>query len=169
MLKCVGYHGTALSNVENIKAKGYNVSHKKSWFGSGVYFFSSFAGITNGEKEAKHWMVFVNKENSWAIFRAQIETDKFIDLLQNEDDRIAYEEIRKELINRHLESGRDAGEFKDRMVFIEMEKVGVDVVRALVDPNKKSYLSYVVSRPQVQVCVKNLDAIKKNELIKLRH
>jgi len=58
-MKFIGYHGTNVKNIDNIRNCGYNFSGKKEWFGKGIYFFEDLIPITNGFIEAKSWAVKV--------------------------------------------------------------------------------------------------------------
>ena len=50
-------------------------------------------------------MKYVKRQKEWAIFEASIVSDNYIDLLENVEHRLLYDQIRKEALNLHLESG----------------------------------------------------------------
>ncbi len=163
---CIGYHGTPYKNVDAIQRNGYQFSDEHQWFGAGVYFFGTMLPLSDGIEEAKKWVLFVKKESEWAVFKSTIETNEYFDCVNNSDDRAFFDKLRKELFALHIKSGRKVEHFKDRVVFKELEKKqSFIVVRALVDATKKSYFNYVISHPQIQICVKDLIAITDNELI----
>jgi len=168
MLSCVGFHGTASSNVDSIIKNGYYPSDRRgAWFGKGIYFFGDLPPMTNGVLEARSWVINVTKAGSWAIFRALIESDKYVDLLENVDHKQLYDEIKRELVNIHLAAGKREEDFKERLVFTVLQQRNkIDVVRAPVDAARQSkFASYVVRRFQVQICAISATCVKANELI----
>ncbi len=163
------YHSTKLSNIKSIQDNGYRESSENNWFGKGIYFFESIKAISDGEKEAINWAVKVKWYFEWAIFEALIEADDYIDLISNDKHMNLYSEIRAELINQHLKSGKEIKDFQERIIYIKLEEAGVDFIRALVEGRKdEGYYSYTVRRPQIQVCVKNRRCIKDNILYKTK-
>lgn len=121
--------------------------------------------MIRGNKEAKDWVIYNKKETKWAVLCATIQTDAAFDIIGNLQHWNMFIEAKDELIKKHREAGKDPVYFKDRMVFIEFEKIGkYNVIRALVDAVKKEYISYMIGRPQVQICVKDANTIKNVRL-----
>lgn len=167
-MKLTCYHGTKAESADNISKIGYWKSKPEEWFGSGVYFFESYETLSNGFIEARDWAKFVKKFKNWAIFEAVIESDKYIDIAFEFEHKIIYDEIKETVIKKHLESGKSISDFNENIIFHEMEKLDIDFIRALVDSKKDlGYYSYIIRRPQLQICVKNNDVIISNELIKI--
>ncbi|MCX6141952.1 MAG: hypothetical protein NTZ35_01905 [Ignavibacteriales bacterium] len=161
-LECIGYHGTTPDVAENIKRDGYVLSDENSWLGKGVYFFGDYHNLTNGEEEAKYWLINVKNESEWVVFKAQIGSEKYIDLLENAEHRERFRKIQRELINKSFGAGQH-NKYKDNLVFkLLQEETELEVVRAIVDAAKVSY--QVIIRFQVQICVKNLTCIKSNSV-----
>ena len=101
----IAYHGTDFKNIESIIKDGYVSSSEEEWFGRGVYFFETLNSVVDGAVEAENWMKYVKRQKEWAIFEASIVSDNYIDLLENVEHRLLYDQIRKEALNLHLESG----------------------------------------------------------------
>lgn len=166
MAKWIGYHGTSASNISSIQKAGYALSDAKQWFGVGVYFFGDLPPISDGKSEARLWMLNVKHEQKWAVFRALIASEKIFDLVESAEDKELYGEIRAELFRKHCASGKDPNIFRDLAVMRQIELANVfEVVRSIVDAAKHNYPAYVMTRPQLQICVKQLNAISRNELI----
>lgn len=165
-IDCEGFHGTTPDNANSIIKNGFEPSNEKAWFGAGIYFFGSVFSIIDGKEDAKFWVLNVKKQDKWAVIRARIESYKAFDMIMNEDHKKAFTRMREELFKLHLKAGKAPDHFKDRMVFIQIERSGsYEVIRAFVDPAKKLYLSYALPRVQIQICVKQADAIKSSEII----
>lgn len=159
------YHGTEIDNITNILKNGYKVSSDKEWLGSGVYFFESLNTFCDGFLEAKNWVIYVKKYQKWAVLKAKIESNKFIDLVNNIRHREIYDRIRDAAIRKHIEAGFDKKDFKEKFIYVKMETLDIDFIRVLVDAKKDyGYYSYTVRRPQLQICVKNIKVITENEL-----
>ncbi|MCC7430598.1 hypothetical protein IT568_07140 [bacterium] len=165
-VKIIGYHGTASENVESILQNNYNLSGEKEWFGKGIYFFEDCSPLTDGFVEARDWVIHVKKFKKWAIFRAEIESKKSLDIVNDLVHKKIFKEIKEKLLSLHLESGRTKESFSDKVVFKKLElQAKFDLIRCTVNP-EKSRVSFVVSRIQIQVCVKDKNCIKKNELVR---
>lgn len=168
MLECFGYHGTLMSNAASILKDGYKQSGEREWFGAGVYFFGD-AQYFSGEREAMFWVLNVKGEENWAIFVAEIRSDKYFDMVNDHSDRAEFDRMRAELLKKHMSFGLLANKFTDQIVLKLLEKTNqFEVIRAFVEATKKPYIAYVMSRPQIQICVKNLEAIVSNKLVKTR-
>jgi hypothetical protein len=167
MSEIIGYHGTDQQFVDSIQKNGYSLSGKNNWFGEGVYFFCDLASISKGETEAKDWAIYVKHFNKWAIFKATIKSSKGADLVENIEMKQKFDLIKKELIDLHLKRGLQLNQFKEQIIFTKLAQEGFDYIIAMVDGGKKDgYNSYYIRRPQIQLCVKNIKCIVKNELVK---
>ncbi len=165
-MKLICYHGTKAEAADNINKTGYLKSKHSEWLGSGVYFFESYGTLCDGIIEARDWAKFVKKFKNWAIFEACIESEKYIDIAFEIEHRKIYDQIKEEAIKKHKESGKGIKEFNENLIFQEMEKLDIDFIRALVDSKKDlGYYSYIVRRPQLQICVKHNEVIVSNKLI----
>jgi adenosine deaminase len=166
-MKLTGYHGTNAESADDITKMGYKKSSDLEWFGSGIYFFESYDILCDGFIEARDWAKHVKKFQNWAIFEAVIESNKYIDIAFEIEHKIIYDKIKEKAILKHKAAGKNIKDFKEKAIFIEMEKLDIDFVRALVDSKKNlGYYSYTIRRPQLQICVKNDLAIISNELVK---
>ena len=167
MLSCIGYHGTKPENVDSILRNGYKMSKASSWFGVGIYFFGDLWPYFPGEREAIQWMLYVKNEDSWAVFVSEIESTNYFDMLGDISAREEFDEIKKELLKKHTQFGKDERYFKDNAVFELLENTKhFSVIRALVNARKSPHVGYVVSRPQVQICVKDISTIVSTKLTK---
>lgn len=167
-MKLTCYHGTNAESADNISKIGYLKSDPSEWFGRGVYFFESYDILCDGFIEARDWAKNVKKFINWAIFEATIESDKYIDIAFNINHRKLYDRIKKTAITKHKEAGKNVRDFQEKTIFLEMEKLNIDFIRVLVDSKKNlGYYSYTIRRPQLQVCVKNINVIINNELKKI--
>lgn len=164
-MQLIGYHGTEIKNVDNILKNGYILSSNNEWLGSGVYFFESLKMFSNGFLEAKNWVLYVKKYKNWAVFKSKINSKKFIDLVNNIKHKEIYDKIRERMIKKHIESGFDKKDFKERVIYVNMGTLKIDFIRSLVDAKKDfGYYSYTIRRPQIQICVKNIKVITENKL-----
>lgn len=166
-MKCIGYHGTDKKNIGNILKNGYIISGDKEWLGKGVYFFETLSPLTYGDQEAINWAKFVKKIQKWAVFKAVIDSNKYIDLVLNIKHREIYDKIKLKLLKKHEKKGKNPLFFNDNIVYKAMEKaLNIDFIRALVNAAQTGIYIKTIRRPQVQICVKNTDSIIKNELFK---
>jgi hypothetical protein len=111
-----GYHGTPKSYVDSILKNGYTLSDNYQWFGRGIYFFGDNLPYFSGEQDAINWVLYVKEENEWAVFCATIVADKYFDMCGNTSDRVYYERLRDELLDRHRKANRRDETFSDRIV-----------------------------------------------------
>jgi len=168
-MKLTCYHGTKAESADNISKAGYKKSNSCEWFGSGIYFFETYETICNGYIEARDWAKHVKGYNSWAVFKAVVESEKYIDIAFVHEHKMLYDRIKYKALENHKKSGQDVKDFNENIIFLEMEKHDVDFIRALVDSKKDlGYYSYIVRRPQLQICVKNEETILSNDLIKVK-
>lgn len=162
-----GYHGTNVAAANVIIKEGFIPSGKKEWIGSGIYFFGDLQPITSGIKEAINWARIVRKHRRWAVMSASIDNSNAFDLLSNEEHRAQFYEIETILKERHSQSGLPIRDFRQNSVFVAIaETNNYYVVRAFCDSKKAVYFAPVAIRPQVQICVKNVAAIKSCNIYK---
>ncbi|OHD12574.1 MAG: hypothetical protein A2Y41_02625 [Spirochaetes bacterium GWB1_36_13] len=162
-----GYHGTDSDSVTSIIKNGYNLSNNKQSLGKGVYFFQDYYNLCNGLEEAKNWAIHVKKFERWSVLKVNIDTEKYIDIFLDVKHREMFDVIKKELIKKHLEAGKNIKTFNENAIFRKLEEQDIDLIRVLVDATKDiGYPKYVVRRPQVQICVKTTKVIVDNILIK---
>lgn len=58
VIELIGYHGTALENVESIQKDGFRRSEGDAeWLGTGVYFFCEGTTGTNPKNNARKWCI----------------------------------------------------------------------------------------------------------------
>jgi hypothetical protein len=165
-LNCLGYHGTSEEGARKIESEGYEASVDKEWLGKGIYFFCTVPEVVDGLAEAKAWVVYVKKFDRWVVFEAKITSENFLDLVQNVDHRVRFDEVRRQLLDQHLRTGKVRQAFQDYIIFRYIDdKMKFDVIRAFVDAAPKEYFSNVVRRPQVQMCVKRTACIIQNRIV----
>ena len=151
----IGYHGTTQMSKAAILKQGFIHSGSKEWFGSGVYFFETLSPLSNGYNEAKQWAKNVKKFDNWAVIKAEICSDNVLDLVNSIPQKEIFDSIKAEYLALHRRSGKPDHEFTELVIFTKLERMGFEVIRCIVDAMKnEGYYSYVVRRPQVQVCVK---------------
>jgi hypothetical protein len=156
-MKLTGYHGTNLQNGNDILRDRVfeDGIRDDEWLGKGVYFFQTYGEITDGLKEAE-WWIDLHRINPGIIIQAHINSSKVFDLLDPKD-KIYYKNLRNVLLKKHTER-QDASTFKEQAVFFKiafLERNNIEVIRCLVDSNKKDlvYRSYLTLQPQIQICV----------------
>ncbi len=111
-------------------------------------------------------MLYVKHVKYWAVFQTKIESDIFIDLVFDNKHKKYFKEMRNLLLGLHKKSGKDLNEFSDNIVYnlIAKEKK-IELIRVPVDAGKYyGYHSPVISRFQIQICVKKRECIKENIL-----
>jgi hypothetical protein len=156
-----GFHGTEAKNTMAIQQEGFRATTSSGWLGSGSYFFESLSSVTSGPEEARNWVLFVKKAREWATFRATIESEKVVDLLENVDHRKLYDVVRGKALARYANSGKNLSQFRESSIYLMIAERGVEVIRALVDASREEhYTAYTVRRPQVQLCVIERSCIK---------
>lgn len=164
-----GYHGTATGMAEKIEIDGYKASTDDiSWLGQGVYFFRSSSGSVeiDGLNEAKSWVISVKKYHRWVIFEAKIISAKFLDLVDNIEHRKYYEIARGKMLEMYDRQKKPRNALRDFIVFKYIdEQNDFDFIRALVDAGRQEYSSFIVKRPQIQICVKQMACITENNII----
>ncbi|MEW6711418.1 MAG: hypothetical protein AB1403_16455 [Candidatus Riflebacteria bacterium] len=167
-MQLVGYHGTKLESKESILENGFQLSSEKEWLGSGVYFFENLSPISDGAIEAESWVKLIRRFELWAVIETVIESDNCFDIFKNNEHRKKYFELREVLLRKHQAMKLKNEDFSDAVVFTLIAKeLKVEVIRALVDGGRSpNYPSYVIKRPQLQLCVKELACIKKSRCVK---
>ncbi len=148
------------------------------YFFQGIDIFQKHAIMDNPKIEAKRWVVNVKNEKYWAIFKAEIETDFYFDLIENVKHKRIFSKLRDSILEQYEKEKKSVGwiplEFSDKIVYNHIYKTmkrnnkKLDLIRAIVTADKyKGYHSYTVLRLQAQVCVKNINCIKQNSVIAL--
>ena len=166
-MKCIGFHGTDKKNIESIKKNGYKLSSEKEWLGKGVYFFGTLRPITYGDIEAISWEKIVKGIKKWVVFKAEIVSENYIDLITNIKHKKIYDKIKEKLFEKHRQTGKNPLLFNDKIVYRQMDNIkDIDFISALVESAQSGKYIRTIRRPQVQICVKNTDSINKNELYK---
>jgi len=156
-----GFHGTSQELSQSIIQQGFKSSGCSEWFGEGVYFFETYSTLTDGFIEARDWARIVKGFSRWSVIFSTIKTIDYIDLVDNIEHKKIYDRIKEKMLEIHAKSGQNIDNFTETTIFLEMQRsLDVDVIRCLVDSMKnRGYYSFVVRRPQVQVCVKNVQCI----------
>ena len=164
----IGYHGTDGDSVREINIRGFKLlnSNPSNWLGDGVYFFQSVKDMDiDGFKEAESWAKrtakYVNSK-SYGVFEARIKSGKVFDSYGKREHRILFWKIK-----HRLESVYKGDLLIDQRVYLILrEKYSFELFRILADGRKIKYPSYTIERPQVIICIKNLECIKEKKLIK---
>lgn len=165
-----GYHSTHRSREQAIAEHGYGPSGEEEWLGKGAYFFED-APFCAAKLEARGFAEKVRKIPlaEIVVFRSTINPKRLLDLAYNRRHRALYHEARDRLrLKVALEDRQEPKELDDYRVFalLDSQANSFDVVRAIVDAERigKGYQTYLVRRPQLQVCVKDNNAIRSSEV-----
>ena len=153
-MEFIGCHGTDAQKANRIEAEGFSDSPESAWLGAGVYFFEEYPPVFNGLQDAEWWVTTVKKYKCWKIFKATIDSSNVLDLVTNQDDRDKYELIGKHLLKKHCEAGNRKEDFSCHDIILQARRK-VEVIRCVVDASKMDaeINSYIVGRPQIQLCV----------------
>ena len=167
-MQLCAYHGTSKTHISSIKKNGLNQSKgKKQWLGDGWYFFET-AYMSNGLKEAKNWVIKVKKEPEWAIFKVDIKSDNFIDLIDSAEHKGLFAKVREQAYKLHAASRRANKRFREQVIYLQLRKyITADFIRVMVNADnygKYDYHSYTVIHPQVQICVIEKNCMGKPKL-----
>jgi hypothetical protein len=122
----------------------------------------------DGFTEAKSWVINVKKYPKWAIFESTIKiiSEKFLDLVENIDHKRNFEKVRNKILQIYDDQRKPRNTLRDYIVFRYIEEQSdFDFIRALVDAGRQEYSSFIVGRPQIQICVKQKMCIADNKLI----
>ena len=157
-----GYHGTRLDLAHRILREGFSPSTGEAdWLGHGIYFFEDIPSIANGLQEAKGWAIKVRKYTRWAVIKAEIECKTVLDLVSDQNSKRHFEVVRQKMLAQHRKYTRDK-EFHESVIFSAIDRAtSFDCVRSLVDGGRMEYTGYVVRRPQIQLCVKDIACIRQ--------
>lgn len=163
-MKFTGYHGSDAQSANSIDNEGFSDSPESAWLGAGVYFFEDYPPVFTGLQDAEWWVTCVKKYPYWVIFQAEIDSTKVFDLVSNNEDRNKYERIGKHLLAKHCEAGKNKEDFSCHDIIVQLRRK-VEVIRCVIDASKMDadINSYIVGRPQIQLCVcKNSGIVIKN-------
>jgi hypothetical protein len=165
MVSFVGYHGTDERGASLINLEGFQDSPSDSWLGPGVYFFES-QGVFDGLKAAEWWASTYKKYSNWVILKAGIVTASVLDMFGSEADRIAFRNITRRFLKKHLDSGGKEQDFNLKPVFMFLSRK-FEVIRCLVDASRiDAFQNYIVGYPQIQLCVTKSQCINAVEKVK---
>jgi len=155
-----GYHGTSHDSAEKIVAEGFKIPDHLGWLGCGIYFFYTYAKIADGKKNALFWARQVTKTGDPVVLSASIESDRYIDLLENEDHRRLFDRVYASMTDRQKElHGMDAV-LDIKVAFQALAEEEIDFIRCPIDANpRRAYYNYVIRQYQVQICVKKPSCI----------
>lgn len=150
----IGYHGTDAKTATIIDKEGFADSDESAWLGAGVYFFEDFPPILSGCDLAYWWVNRYKHFRYWVIYKAYIESDNILDLVQNKDDQNKYKQLWDALLKKHIEAGKDPEDFSCHDVILQLRRK-VEVIRCMVDASKPTAKlnSYIDGHPQIQLCV----------------
>jgi hypothetical protein len=159
----IGYHGTSRECAQKIIRDNFIDSGSIGWLGTGVYFFEE-SYLTKGPEEALSWATNVRKKDDPVVLMAEIEMEDqncIIDLIENVDHRLLYQSCQKRATKRIVQKVGTRS-FNDSVVFELIDKTQrPKIIRALVDGSRENRQnSYIVGRPQIMICVKDVKVIK---------
>jgi|GEM_PF-3025549 len=164
MVKITGYHGTHRKNASSISTTGFQSSKEDEYLGAGVYFFED-AEFGKGIDEAICFCRFVRfiDRCDIVVFRANVESTKVLDLVSNIEHRKLFDEAKNRL-RLALKSTKNVdSKVEDYRIFnlIDRDK-SFEVIRAIIEAarEEKEVFSYIIRRPQIQICVKTNKIIK---------
>lgn len=163
-MEFIGYHGTNAQNANSIDTDWFSDSSESEWLGAGVYFFEEYPPVFNGFQDAEWWVTSVKKYPYWVIYKANIKSSNVLDLVSNQSDRNKYEAIGKRLFAKHCQAGKRKEDFSCHDIILQVSRK-VDVIRCIVDASKMNSKinSYIVGRPQIQLCVcRNSETVINN-------
>ena len=163
-MKITCYHGTHQRNELSISKTGFRSSAENEYLGAGIYFFEE-AEFSNALEEAICFCRNVRylEKKDIIVFRASVESEKVLDLVSNVEHRKLFD-LAKQKIRLVLKFSQSVdSKVEDYRIFnlIDREK-SFEVIRALIEAAKEQqdHRSYVVRRPQIQICVKEPSTIK---------
>jgi len=155
----IGYHGTSAREASLIERDGFQDSSAESWLGPGIYFFET-QFIFDGPEAARWWAKSYKKNKRWVILKAEIDSANILDLLASKEDRDKFSQIKRKLLEKHLDSGGEESNFSLKGVFLYFSRK-VEVIRSLVDAGRlDKFANFIVGYPQVQICVTKSSCIR---------
>lgn len=163
-MKFIGYHGTDAESANKIENEGFEDSAEGAWLGAGIYFFEDLPPFFRGEDLALWWVKEYKNFNYWVIYKAEIESENVLDLVENKNDQFRYRKLWDILLKKHLEAGHPVEDFSCHDVILQLRRK-VEVIRCMVDASKPTAKlnSYIVGHPQIQLCVyRNSGRVIKN-------
>lgn len=147
-------------------------SSEKNWLGKGIYFWGS-SDICNGFDEAQWWAVKYKKFTKYLIIEVEIDSNNFLDLIDNEEHKSKFGIIKDRFIEKHIEAGKNVQDFEEYLIFkIIDNEFDFDFIIAFTHGSDFRYRKIgfnfnVVTRPQIQICVKKhncIVALKRMEI-----
>lgn len=113
-------------------------------------------------------MLNVKQFRFWAVILARLQAHNPLDMVNNISHRTLFDKLREKCYNIHIKSGKYADAFCDYIIFNHMdEHYDFDLVVAYTEGASKKYpyVSRIVRRPQIQICVKDQDCIRHKEIV----
>ncbi len=160
-----GYHSTSEECGEIILSQGKFIdSDETNWLGKGIYFWGD-CDIFNGLSESIWWAQKFKRLSKYIIIKVEIESDKFLNLVDNKNHKRKFGLIKEKLIEKHIEAGRNAVDFKEYLIFKFIDKrYRYDFIYAITHGSDSGYRKVgfnfnIVTRPQLQICVKKHNCI----------
>lgn len=160
-----GYHSTSEEIGNDILIqKRFIDSDETNWLGRGVYFWGD-CDIFNGFDASIWWITKIKRLTKYIILKVEIQSDKYLDLIDNITHKRIFGNIKNELIEKHFQSGRNEIDFKEYLIFKFIDqKYNYDFIYAFTHGSDSRYRKIgfnlnVVTRPQIQICVKKQDCI----------
>jgi len=132
--------------------------------GAGIYFFED-ADFCNALEEAICFCQFVRylEKEDIIVFKALIESDKVLDLVSNIEHRKIFDEAKNKIKLILKFSSKTDKKIEDYRIFnlLDRDKT-FEVIRVIIEAarEEEEHFSYLVRRPQVQICVKESKTIK---------
>jgi hypothetical protein len=159
-----GFHGTHKKNEYAISQSGFESSAEEEYLGAGVYFFED-AEFCHALDEAICFCQFVKyiDRKDIIVFKATVNSEKILDLVSNIEHRKYFDEVKNRIKLRLKFSSEPEKKIEEFRIFNLIDRDNCfEVVRAIIEAAKedKESFSYVIRRPQIQICVKKAAAIK---------
>jgi hypothetical protein len=161
----LGYHGTTSADAETILKNNFRLLDKPEyWLGKGAYFFADYPPAADGRQEALFWVKQYKKYPSWAIIKAEISTENQLNPIAKREHRLYLKKIRNILFQKHIRSGQPADSFSENRIFLHIDKTdSFWSYVALFNPSGQP--KNLILDLQVQVCVKDLQAVKTIRIV----
>lgn len=183
--KIIGYHGTRLDVVSNIRKDNFLESEapKNSRYGKGVYFFVE--GLNDPIKESWKWTEILDyhskaKDLEYVVLEVDVffEKEHFFDLTISENLQV-FNKLKDALVERARKGDFNGNELKikasDHAVFewlklkrdIEVLKVGIIAssviqIKERIPSNVQNAIILVVNNPKDHIDIQTLKVVKSN-------
>lgn len=164
-MKKIGYHSTSEEKgIKILAQKKFLESNEKNWLGRGIYLWGS-SDICNGFDEAQWWSKEYKKFSNYLVIEVEIDSNNFLDLIDNEEHKRKFGIIKRKFIEKHIEAGKNVQDFEEYLIFKVIDnKFGFDFIIAFIHGSDFRYRKIgfnlnVVTRPQIQICVKRQNCI----------